>query len=384
MRHRIWNLRCVVLRFVTLSVLLTAPLLAAGPAAEVRAAAHLSSLWESNHVPGMSAAIASHGRIVFSKGVGFADLDNMVPATAVTVYNIGSISKANTAVAIMQLLDQGEISLDDAIQKYVPTYPEKGYAITIKHLMTYRSGIRDYRPSDFADTPGDENMRPFSSLDEAIKLFKDDPLLYKPGEYSSYSSYAINLLQGVIETASGMPFEDYMRKHVWIPAGMLSTSFDIPERVVLHRAKSYRYLNGRPLNNPYGDLTYKFASGGMISTAEDLVRLCGALNDGRLLKRESIALMYDAHLEPVPKYSPIGPPYQIDSRQGLIWSVKTTDTGQMIILHAGDVKTFSTCLINYPDGDLAVAIMFNADGLRTCDEAKALASFFLAATPPGR
>lgn len=383
MRNTIWDLRSVVLRFVTLSTLLTAPLLAAEPVPETRAAALLGSLWESNQVPGISATIASHGRIVFSKGVGYADLDNMVPATAVTVYNIGSISKANTAVAVMQLLDQGKISLDDTIQKYVPTYPDKGYAITIKQLMTHRSGIRHYLPSDFQDTPGDENMKPFSSLDEAIKLFKDDPLLYKPGEYSSYSSYAINLLQGVIETASGMPFEDYMRKHVWTPAGMLSTAFDLPERVVPHRAKSYRFVNGRIINNPYGDLTYKFASGGMISTTEDLVRLCVALNDGRLLKRETIALMYDAHLEPVPAYSRKGPPYPMDSRRGLIWLV-TTDTGRTLVFHDGGVKNFSACLINYPDEDLAVAIMFNAEVPTTCDEAKAFASFFLAATPPER
>ena len=260
--------------------------------------------------------------------------------TAVRVYNIGSLSKAHTAVAVMQLQDQGKISLDDTIQKYVPTYPDTGCAITIKQLMMHRSGIRHYRPSDFADTPGDENMRPFSSLDEAIKLFKDDPLLYKPGEYSSYSSFAINLLQGVIETASGMPFEDYMRQHVWTPAGMLSTAFDLPERVVPHRAKSYRFVNGRIINNPYGDLTYKFASGGIISTTEDFVRLCVALNVGRLLKRESIALMYDAHLEPVPAYSPQGPPYRMDSRRGLIWLV-STDTGRTLVLHDGGVKALA-------------------------------------------
>jgi len=190
------------------AAILTSPAMATELAPEAQAVAHLDLVWRSNQVPGISAAIASHGRIVFSQGVGFADLDNMVPATANTVYNIGSISKANTAVAVMQLVEQGKVGLDDAIQKYVPSFPDKGYKITIKDLMTHRSGIRHYRDSDFAGTPGDENMKPYASLEEAIKLFKDDPLLYKPGEYSSYSSYAVNLLQGVIETAAGMPFED--------------------------------------------------------------------------------------------------------------------------------------------------------------------------------
>lgn len=317
---------------------------------------------------------------MFSGGVGFADLDNMVPATAVTVYNIGSVSKPTAAVAVMQLLEQGRIGLEDPIQKYVPSFPDKGHPITIKHLMTHRSGIRHYRDTDFADTPGAENMKPFASLTEAIKLFKDDPLLYQPGEYSSYSSYATNLLQGVIETAGGMPFEDYMRRYVWGPAGMLSTAFDVPERVVPHRAKSYRHANGRTTNNPYGDLTYKFAGGGMISTAEDLVRLCVALNEGRLLKPDTIALMYDARLEPVRAYADKAP-YRMDSRRGLIWAVDKDD-GRTVVSHSGSVKSFNACLVNYPDEDVAAAILYNAAGPATCNEAKALAGFFL--VDPGR
>jgi serine beta-lactamase-like protein LACTB len=366
-------------------VLALLPALAApaGPPPQAMAEAWINALWQSNEVPGISAAVASRGRIVFSKGAGFADLDNMVHATGLTVYNIGSVSKAITAVAVMQLLEQGKIGLDDDIRKYVPTFPDKGSTITIKHLMSHRSGIRHYRPTDFADTPGDENMKPFASLQEAIKLFKDDPLLYKPGEYSSYSSYATNLLQGVIEAATTMPFEDYMRRHVWEPAGMLSTAFDIPERVVPHRARSYRQANGRTSNTPYGDLTYKFAGGGMISTAEDLVRLSVAINHLRLLKPETVATMYDARLEPVRGYREEGPPYRMDARRGLIWSV-ATDNGRTVVSHGGSVKDFRACLVNYPEEDVAAAILYNADGPPTCDEAKAIASFFFAVSPPGR
>jgi CubicO group peptidase (beta-lactamase class C family) len=98
--------------------LMVGPALATGPGPEAQAKARLDALWQANQVPGISAAVASRGRIVFSGGVGFADLDNMVPATAVTVYNIGSVSKPNAAVAVMQLLERGKIGLDDPIQKY--------------------------------------------------------------------------------------------------------------------------------------------------------------------------------------------------------------------------------------------------------------------------
>jgi serine beta-lactamase-like protein LACTB len=373
--------RLMSARVAAALALMVGPALAAGPAPEMQAKARLDALWQSNQVPGISAAVASRGRIVFSGGVGFADLDNLVPATAITVYNIGSVSKPNAAVAVMQLLEQGKIALEDRIQKYVPTFPDKGHPITIKHLMTHRSGIRHYRDTDFADTPGDENMRPYPSLVEAIKLFKDDPLLYKPGEFSSYSSYATNLLQGVIETASGLPFEEYMKANVWGPAGMLSTAFDVPERVVPHRARSYRHASGRTTNNPYGDVTYKFAGGGMISTAEDLVRLCVALNHGRLLKADTIALMYDARLEPVRAYAENGPPYRMDPRRGLIWAVDT-ENGRTVVSHSGSVKSFYACLVNYPGEDVGAAILYNAAGPPTCDEAKALAGLFLSG--PGK
>jgi serine beta-lactamase-like protein LACTB, mitochondrial len=365
-------------RIVVGVVLLAGPAFADGPPPAARAKAGLDALWQLNQGPGISAAVASGGRIVFSGGVGFADLDNMVPATAVTVYNIGSVSKANAAVAVMQLLEQGKIALDDPIQKYVPTFPDKGHPITIKHLMTHRSGIRHYRDTDFAATPGDENLKPYTSLADAIKLFKDDPLLYKPGEFSSYSSYATNLLQGVIKTTSAQPFEEYMRANVWGPAGMASTAFDVPERVVPHRAKSYRHVKGRTINNPYGDVTYKFAGGGMISTVEDLVRLGIALNHGRLLKPETIATMYDARLEPVRAYSASGAPHRMDPRRGLIWVVEA-ENARTVVSHSGSVKGFYACLVNYPEQDVAAAILQNAAGPPTCTEAKALAGRFLPA-----
>jgi hypothetical protein len=121
----------------------------------------------------------------------------------------------------------------------------------------------------------------------------------------------------------------------------------------------------------------------MISTAEDLVRLSVALNQGRLLKPETIALMYDARLEPVRGYREEGPPYRMDSRRGLIWSV-ATDNARTIVSHDGGVKGFRACLVNYPDEDVAAAILYNADGPSTCNEAKSLAGFFLPVSPPGQ
>ncbi len=299
--------------------------------------------------------------MVYSAGVGFADLDNLVPANGSTVYNIGSVSKVITAVAVMQLVEQGRVALDDPIQKYAPAFPEKSQgAITIRHVMTHTSGIRHYRGTDFPNSEDNENTRP-SSWEKGLEIFKNDPLLFRPGQYYFYSSYAVNLLQGVVERASGMPFEDYLRRNVWRPAGMLNTSFDVPSRIVARRARSYRFVEGRPLNYFYNDLTYKFASGGMISTAEDLVRFGAALNRGMLLKPETTAMMYRSQLEGVKRFNEKGPPGDLYFEQGLIWRIFKDASGRTFINHCGTVKGFNACLVNYPDADLVVALLGNGD-----------------------
>jgi CubicO group peptidase (beta-lactamase class C family) len=345
-------------------------------APEARAAAYLEQSWRSSGTPALSAAVALRGKIVFSHGVGFADLDNLVSANGSTVYNIGSVSKALTAVAVMQLVEQGRVSLDDPVQQYVPAFPDKGYPITLKHVLTHTSGIRHYRDTDFPLSEDNENTRPVSTVEEAIRVFKDDPLLFRPGELYLYSSYAVNLLQWVVESASGAAFEDYMRSSVWIPAGMLSTAFDLPERVVPHRARSYRIEKGRTLNYYHNDLTYKFASGGMISSVEDLVRLGTALNAGRLLKPETVARMYASQLEPVMRYQANGPPLKESFRQGLLWQERDDEAGRRFVYHCGSVKGFNACLVNYPQDDLVAALATNsweAGGFRP---ACALAGFF--------
>jgi CubicO group peptidase (beta-lactamase class C family) len=170
---------------LSLLVLLRSAALAAPPP-EAQAAAYLEQVWRSSGAPGVSAAVALRGKLVFAHGVGFADLENLVPATSSTVYNIGSISKVNTAVAVLQLVEQGKVHLDDPIQTYVPSFPDKGSPITLRHILTHTSGIRHYLPTDFDSQ--EENTKPVASLAEAIQVFKDDPLLFQPGQYYSYSS----------------------------------------------------------------------------------------------------------------------------------------------------------------------------------------------------
>jgi serine beta-lactamase-like protein LACTB, mitochondrial len=177
------------------------------------------------------------------------------------------------------------VRLDDEIQKYLPYFPKKQKPITIRHILTHTSGIRHYNGRDY-ENYGVKRMRPYEKFEDATAIFRDDSLMFEPGKYFAYSSYSSNLMQGIIEKVSGLNFEEYLRRNVWAPSGMLATWLDLPSRVIPHRGKGYvRDRNGVIVNPEYEDVSYKFAGGGMLSSAEDMVRLGLALNAGALLKQ---------------------------------------------------------------------------------------------------
>jgi CubicO group peptidase (beta-lactamase class C family) len=243
--------------------------------------------------------------------------------------------------------------------------------------MTHTSGIRHYKDSDFAGTPADENVKRYESIENAIAIFKDDPLLFPPGRYYSYTSYGVNLLQAVVEKASGEPFEAYMRENVWGPAGLRATQFNLPERVVRNRAKSYEPgPDGVVRNVLYGDLSYKFASGGMMSTAEDLVLFGAALNQGRLLKKETLAQMWSPQIPGVLEWNR-GEPKKAEGEQGLIWRLAKDPAGRRYVSHCGAVQHFHSCLVDYPERDLVVALLENSFEGVGAKENLAIAEMFM-------
>jgi CubicO group peptidase (beta-lactamase class C family) len=326
-----------------------------------RARAFLKSVLKSSGTPALQAAVAVRGKIVFSEGIGTADRERGIPADAKTVFNVGSISKLETAVAVMQLVESGKVGLDDDIRTYVPSFPDKGATITIRELLTHSSGIRNYVDTDFPDTPDHDNLKPFASFEQAIGLFKDDPLLFPPGKYFFYSSFAVNLVQGVIEKASGLPFERYMRERVWRPAGMTRSSFDVPGRKIENRARSYRIEKTPPERIPTYDLTYKFASGGMLGSSEDLARMGAALNAGTLLKPETVRKMFTPVSSPTLWYRGNRPPGREKYRQAIMFRILDSK-GRRLAYGCGSVNGFNMCLVDDLDADIVAVEATNSWG----------------------
>jgi CubicO group peptidase (beta-lactamase class C family) len=278
----------------------------------------------------------------------------------------------------MQLFEKGLVGLDDEIQKYIPSFPKKSDPVTLRRILTHTSGIRHYKNGEFGPH-GLREMRRFTDIEEAIKHFSDEPLIYEPGQYWLYSSHAFNLLQGVIEQASGIGFEDYMKRYVWEPAGMLASSFDVPERIVHKRGQGYvRNQKGVLVHPRYADVSYKYAGGGMLSTVEDLVRLGIALNNGTLLQPKTVTTMYTVHIDDdVMEFNPNGDPEKRSFRQALGWRFDKDAQGRPYINHTGTVKGTRSFLMNYPELDLVLALQANVLPFDSRRHGSAIAQMFL-------
>ncbi len=344
--------------------------------------------------PGASAAVAVNGEIVFSGGVGFSNLESGLPQNGASVHNIGSISKTIAVVAIMQLCEQGKVDLDADIRTYLPWFPQKEKPITLRQILTHTSGIGKYGTAEYTpDEPA--TFRQFHSFEESTKSWRDDPLLFTPGTRWHYSG-AVNLIQGIVESVSGLPFEDYMRRFVWEPAGMTSTQFDVPARIVPRRGRGYwrNPKSGQLENFPDSDESYNYAGGGIISSDEDLCRLAVALNSGLLLQAKSRTEMYRKQLPadfPLTEKGaailaarrPGLPPYRPGEAQALLWVVGQDTAGRSYVGHTGGAKGTSSVLIIYPEQNVAVALHLNFDRLaRNFELVEAIAQIFL--PPPVR
>lgn len=361
-------------------VLLTILLPVNGALAAVSAAAAKAEVikaylarWQAeSEAPGVSAAVCVNGELVFSGGVGVSDLESGMPQDGRSVHNIGSISKTQAVVAVLQLVEKGKVSLDAEVQTYVPWFPKKQRPVTVRHILTHTSGIRHYKDDEF--DPGQLWMfQHHDSVEESSRRWRDDPLAFDPGTRWMYSSFATNLLQAVVESVSGFSFEQYLIRNVWRPAGMADTRLDIPARIVPRRGKGYeRNRKTGALENAVAeDVSYKFAGGGMISTDEDLCRFGVALNSARLLKPATLTEMYRLQLPPnIPFRAEVearnaapGAGWVEPSKglsQGLIFMRERDVEGREYVGHSGNVKGTDSRFTNYYKEGVVVAIHFNS------------------------
>ena len=317
--------------------------------------------WLARGIPGLSVAVAVDGQVVYSEGFGYADLEERVPAWATTKFRIGSVSKPLSATVLVQLVEAGKIDLDAPVQKYVPSFPEKNGTITARLLAGHLAGIRHYQGDEF------QIAKHYDNVLDGLKIFQDDPLLAPPGTKFGYSSYGYNLLSAVIESAAGEKFLPYMHEHVFGPLGLRRTTEDQPSEIIEQRTRFYaRSKDKTVVNAPFVDNSYKWAGGGFLATAEDLVRFGSALLQPGFLKPESLRLLF------TPQKTSDGK----ETEYGMGWFIHKSKSGQRIYEHSGGSVGGASQLILYPDAHVVVAMVCNFDNQWKREEVEAIGEDF--------
>jgi CubicO group peptidase (beta-lactamase class C family) len=245
----------------------------------------VQTLMKRRAIPGVAVTVMVDGKIAWSEGFGFADLEQRVKVDpAKTKFRIGSISKSLTAAGLAKLYEANKIILDSTIYFYLPNYPKYKYKFTIKQLGGHIAGVRHYKGNEWYST------QHYYTISEGLTMFKDDSLNFKPGLKYQYTSHGFNLLSAVMEKAAGENFLTYIQNNVFTPLNLTNTKPDVNDSIIDSRSRFYEMRNSKIKNAPYVDNSYKWAGGGFISSSTDIAAFGSALLRNDFLKPETIRL----------------------------------------------------------------------------------------------
>lgn len=303
-------------------------------------------------LPGLSVAVVRDGRIVKAQGYGRASLELEVPATAATVYEIGSLTKQFTAAAVLMLAEEGRVGLDDPVTKYFPEAPGTWARVTLRHLLTHTSGLRNHVavPQFMGAFKSDLLMDVTPARDDLLRMFYALPFEFAPGETWAYDNTGYYLLGLLVERASGTSYWEFLDARIFGPLGMSSTRSTDPRDVVAGRASGYDWAGERFVNRPVLPPPVGFSAGALLSTVEDLARWDAALRDGRLLSPSLREAMWTAALLRDGSVAPVD--------YGFGWFV-TRRRGRRVVHHGGGTPGFSSTICRFVDEGLTVIIAAN-------------------------
>lgn len=295
----------------------------------------------------MAIVIYKKGEIIYAEGLGYADVEQEVPVDPYkTKFRIASISKTLTADALAQLVEAEKLDLDLEIQAYLPDFPKKRWPLTTRMVAGHIGGVRHYR--------GNENLsiEHFPTVKDGLEIFKEDTLLFEPGTKYSYSSYGFNLISAVIEGASGEDFLDYMQTHVFDKLGMTNTRAEYMDQIIKDRGRYYWQSEEGIINAPYVDNSYKWAGGGFLSTAEDLIKFGKAHLAPGYLSQTSMTMLTTSQ-----KLSD-----GTETGYGLGWRTEIDNQGHRWIGHTGGAVGGTCKMAIYPEEELIVVVLTNISG----------------------
>jgi CubicO group peptidase (beta-lactamase class C family) len=358
------------------AVLLAAALIQvqAPPAPSAASVDTLFARWNTA-TPGCAVGVGVKGKPVLERAYGMADLEHDVPNAPDTIFEAGSVSKQFTAAAVLLLAREGKLSIDDPVRKYVPELPDYGVPLTIRHMLTHTSGLRDWgEVAGIAGWPRTTRVHTHAHVLDIVSRQK--ALNFTPGTGWSYSNTGYNLAAIIVSRVSGQPFADFSRERIFKPLGMTHTSWrDDYTRIVKHRAIAYDVLAGiyrqdMPFENVHGN-------GGLLTTVGDLLRwnenfVSPKVGDAAFLAEEQTPGQFNDGT--VHDYA-----YGLYVRQY---------RGVREVSHSGATAGYRAFLTRYPDQQVSVAVLCNAGNANPTQYAHAVADAYLgsalaaAAAPP--
>lgn len=283
--------------------------------------------------------VAKDGVPQLREGFGAANREWDIANTPDTKFRLGSITKQFTATAILQLVEAGQLSVDDPISKFYAEAPAAWAKVTIKHLLTHTSGIPSYTaiPGYFVN---DAKLR--QTPEAIIKLTRDKPLEFEPGSKFAYDNTGYILLGYVIEKVSGQPYADYVAHNIFRPLGMKNSGYDVASQILPKRAAGYQPGKDGWQNADYLDMSVPYAAGSLYSTVDDLLIWDRALANGKILTDASRKAMWTDY----------------GNHYGFGWAIGE-QSGHERIMHGGSVNGFSTAINRYSKDGLVVVVLSN-------------------------
>ena len=321
--------------------------------------------WNSKETPGCAVAIARDGKIVLSRAYGMADLEHDAANTTDTIFEAGSVSKQFTAGAIVMLALQGKLSLDDNVRKYVPEVPDYGTPITIRHLLTHTSGLRDWgNVASISGWPRTTRVHTHAHVLDIVS--RQRALNFPPGNEYSYCNTGFNLLAIIVGRVSGVPFAEFTHKNIFEPLGMVHTQWrDDFKRIVKSRAVAYdqRREGGFEMDMPFENV---HGNGGLLTTVGDLLLWTENLETGKVGGPSFLEMMH--------RQGKLNSGKVITYASGLF---VTNYRGMPEVSHTGSTAGYRAFLARYPKQHLEIALLTNIGSINPGDVGHKVADIFL-------
>src|SRR6202030_4284925 len=307
-------------------------------------------------VPGVAVGIYSRGQILLAKGYGLANIELNVPVKAETIFQSGSVGKQFTSAAIMMLVEEGKIGLDDSIVKYFPNAPQSWQAIRVKNLLSHTSGLSEYETDERVGPGGPFYIRVDLTEDELVNKIEALPIEFKPGDKWDYRNTNYVLLGVIIDKVTGSFYADYLRERIFKPLGMNSTRLISEADIIPNRSSGYEHKGEIIQNQSWVSPTFNStADGALYFNVLDLAKWDEALYGTKLLRQSSLDRTWTVFLLNDGKPN--------EGNYGFGWDITSVNSHKQID-HGGSWQGFRCHILRYPDDGISVVVLANADSAR--------------------